>query len=81
MGSSVFSNYTTQVPQVQMRTPQIRAPADSDGNRKRLCAQPGDVTPAFHRGFRVDLHLDQERNPCLGIQMLSEDLKLLRLST
>lgn len=47
MQSYLFSNYTTQVPEAQMQTQQIHAPADSGGNRTRLCAQPGDVIPMF----------------------------------
>lgn len=45
--SYLFLNYIIQVPKVQMQTQHIHAPADSDGSRTRLCAQPGDVIPVF----------------------------------
>lgn len=45
--SYLFSNDITQVPKAQMQMQQIHTPTDSDGNRTRICAQPGDVTPVF----------------------------------
>lgn len=55
MQSYLFSNYITLVLKVWMQIHQIHTPTDSDGNKTRFRAQPGDVIPMFEQGFHVNL--------------------------